>query len=177
MDLEFAILAWFQSIHCAPLDALAIFFDTIGAHGELWIVLAVVLLLFKRTRKTGVAVAVALLLHLFIGDRLIKPLIARPRPCDLNTAFTPLVPRPSGWSFPSGHTSSAFAAASALLFEKSRLAPYALVLAAFIGLTRLYLYVHFPTDVLAGVTTGLVFGFVAAKLVDALAARRAKHLS
>ena len=177
MGLEFSILHWFQSIHCAPLDALAIFFDTIGAHGELWIALAIVLLLFKKTRKAGLAVAVALLLHLLIGDSFLKPLVARPRPCDLDPSVAMLVPRPIGWSFPSGHTSSAFAAASALLFEKSRLAPYALVLAAFIGLTRLYLYVHFPTDVLAGTVTGIVFGFLAAKLVDALAARRAKHLS
>lgn len=176
MNVEFAILDWFQSIHCAPLDALAVFFDTVGAHGELWIALAVILLLFKKTRRTGLAVALALILHLLVADTILKPFFARPRPCDLSSAIPMLVPRPSGWSFPSGHTSSAFAAAGALWFSKSKLAPYALVLAVFIGLTRLYLYVHFPTDVLAGTATGLVFGFAAAKIVDALAARRtAKH--
>lgn len=176
MNLEFTILDWFQSIHCVPLDALAVFFDVVGAHGELWIVLAAILLLFKKTRRAGAAIAVALILHLLVADTILKPFFARPRPCDLNSAVPMLVPRPRGWSFPSGHTSSAFAAAGALLFTKNKLAPYALVLAAFIGLTRLYLYVHFPTDVLAGTVTGLVFGFAAAKIVNALAARRtAKH--
>ena len=89
--------------------------------------------------------ATALVLYLVAGDCILKPLFARPRPCDVNTAITILVKRPHGHSFPSGHTASAFAAAFALWLQNRKLGVPALVLAAFIAFTRLYLYVHFPT--------------------------------
>ena len=77
------------------------------------------------------------------GHCALKPLFARPRPCDLRPEMLTLVARPHGWSFPSGHTSSAFAAAFALWLQNRRLGVPALVLAGFIGFTRMYLYVHF----------------------------------
>lgn len=82
--------------------------------------------------------------------------------------------RPNGHSFPSGHTSSAFAAAAALFCQNKRLGIPALVLAAFIGFTRLYLYVHFPTDVLAGILLGLMLGAAASALVNFAAKKRAE---
>ena len=103
------------------------------------------------------------------GDCILKPLFARPRPCDVNTAITILVKRPHGHSFPSGHTASAFAAAFALWLQNRKLGVPALVLAAFIAFTRLYLYVHFPTDVLGGLVLGIALGFFASWLVDSLA--------
>ena len=119
------------------------------------------LLLFRRTRKAGCAMATALVLYLVAGDYILKPLFARPRPCDANTAITILVKRPHGHSFPSGHTASAFAAAFALWLQNRKLGVPALVLAAFIAFTRLYLYVHFPTDVLGGLVLGLALGALA----------------
>ena len=175
MSLEFSILQWFQTLHCAPLDALSVFFNAAGAHGELWIALTALLLLFRRTRKVGAAAALALVFYFLTCHMGLKPLIARPRPCDLDPSVPLLVARPYGWSFPSGHTASGFAAATAILCEKSRLGPYAVALAAFIGLTRLYLYVHFPSDVLAGALIGTVLGYAAAKCVDALARKRTTH--
>lgn len=174
MSLEFAFLYGFQTLHCAPLNALSILFDTIGAHGELWIVLTILLLLSPKTRKAGAASALALVLYFLTCHVGLKPLIARPRPCDLDASVQLLVPRPYGWSFPSGHTTSGFAAATAIFFEKNRFGPYLVALAAFIGLTRLYLFVHFPTDVLAGAIIGTALGFVSAKCVDALARCRTK---
>lgn len=168
MQIEFAILDWFQSIHCAPLDALSVFFDAAGAHGELWIALAAVLLALPKTRKAGLAAAFGLLFYLVVGHFGLKPLFARPRPCDVSTAFIMLVERPHGWSFPSGHTTSAFAAATAILFVKNRLGRSAVALSAVIALTRLYLYVHYPTDVLAGAAIGTALGFAGAKCAAAL---------
>ena len=109
------------------------------------------------------------------GDCILKPLFARPRPCDVNTAITILVKRPHGHSFPSGHTASAFAAAFALWLQNRKLGVPALVLAAFIAFTRLYLYVHFPTDVLGGLVLGLALGALASWLVDSLANKSKKN--
>lgn len=155
MPFEFAFLDWLQQFHNPVLDALAVFLNYAGEHGEIWIAFTLLLLLFRRTRKAGCAMATALVLYLVAGDCILKPLFARPRPCDVNTAITILVKRPHGHSFPSGHTASAFAAAFALWLQNRKLGVPALVLAAFIAFTRLYLYVHFPTDVLGGLCWAL----------------------
>lgn len=166
MAFEFAFLDWLQQFTHPVMDALAVFFNWAGMHGELWILFGVILLLRRSTRKAGLAMLLALLFYLLVGDMILKPLFARPRPCDLNTLIQILVERPNGHSFPSGHTSSAFAAAAALFCQNKRLGIPALVLAAFIGFTRLYLYVHFPTDVLAGILLGLMLGAAASALVN-----------
>ena len=119
--------------------------------------------------------AIALVSYLVAGDFILKPLFARPRPCDVNTAVTILVKRPHGHSFPSGHTSSAFAAAFALWRQDRKLGSPALILAVFIAFTRLYLYVHFPTDILGGVVLGLALGALASLLADKIEAVRANR--
>lgn len=172
MPFEFAFLDGLQQLRSSVMDALAIFFEYAGSHGEIWIVITLLLLIRPQTRRAGLSMALALILYLIIGDGILKPFFARPRPCDINSAVTLLVPRPNGHSFPSGHTSSAFAAASALFWQNRKLGIPALVLAAFIGFTRLYLYVHFPTDVLGGVLLGLALGTVAAKTVNFLANKK-----
>ena len=168
MPFEFAFLDWLQQFHNPVLDALAVFLNYAGEHGEIWIAFTLLLLLFRRTRKAGCAMATALVLYLVAGDCILKPLFARPRPCDVNTAITILVKRPHGHSFPSGHTASGFAAAFALYRQLPKPGMAALVLAAFIAFTRLYLYVHFPTDILGGVVLGLALGAAASLLADRL---------
>lgn len=172
MEFEFVFLDWLQRLTHPVMDGLAVFFNWAGMHGELWILFGVVLLVRRPTRKAGLAMLLALAFYLVAGDMILKPLFARPRPCDLRPLAEMLVERPGGHSFPSGHTSSAFAAAGALFFQDRRLGIPALVLAGFIGFTRLYLYVHFPTDVLAGVVLGLALGAAASAVVNALERKR-----
>lgn len=172
MAFEFTFLNWLGQFHTPVLDALAIFFNYAGEHGEIWIALTLLLLLPRRTRKAGCAMAAALILYLVTGDFILKPLFARPRPCDVNSAVTLLVTRPHGHSFPSGHTASAFGAAFALWLQNRKLGTPALVLAAFIAFTRLYLYVHFPTDVLGGLLLGLALGAAASWFVNTRAQKR-----
>ena len=161
MPFDFAILDWIQgSLRGEFLDFLVPRITALGDHGTIWILLVAALLLFPKTRRMGAAVAAALLLEFVACDLFIKPLIARPRPCDLNGAVGLLIPRPNGHSFPSGHTGSSFAAAFALWRGRSPLRIPALGLAVLIGLSRLYLYVHFPTDVLGGLLLGLATGWV-----------------
>ena len=161
MSFEFTLLDALQALRCPVLDALAVFFDQAGARGEIWIAFTAVLLAFRRTRRAGLAMALAL--------------FARPRPCDLRPEMLTLVARPHGWSFPSGHTSSAFAAAFALWLQNRRLGVPALVLAGFIGFTRMYLYVHFPTDILGGVALGLAVGACGSLLADKISNKWAKR--
>ena len=175
MPFEFAFLDWLYQFRNPVMNTISIFFDYAGAHGEIWIAFTLLLLLFRRTRRAGFAMAVALVLYMATGHFFLKPLFARPRPCDVNTAITILVKRPHGHSFPSGHTASAFAAAFALWLQNRKLGVPALVLAAFIAFTRLYLYVHFPTDVLGGLVLGIALGAAASAFANYMANRKKKQ--
>jgi len=175
MPFEFTILDALQKLRCPVLDALAVFFDYAGAHGEIWIVFTTILLCFRRTRRAGLAMALALCLYMLAGHCVLKPLFARPRPCDIRPEMLTLVARPNGWSFPSGHTASAFSAAFALWMQNQKLGVPALVLAAFIGFTRLYLYVHFPTDILGGILLGLASGWLASHMADHISEKWSKR--
>lgn len=174
MPFEFAFLDWLYQFRNPVMNTISIFFDYAGAHGEIWIAFTLLLLLFRRTRKAGFAMAVALVLYMAAGHFFLKPLFARPRPCDLNTSITMLVARPHGHSFPSGHTASGVAAAYALWLQNRKLGAPALVLAAFIAFTRLYLYVHFPTDVLGGAVLGIALGAAASAFANYMANRKKK---
>ena len=170
MSFEFTLLDALQALRCPVLDALAAFFDQAGECSH-----TPAKSLTRRTRRAGLAMALALGLYMLAGHCALKPLFARPRPCDLRPEMLTLVARPHGWSFPSGHTSSAFAAAFALWLQNRRLGVPALVLAGFIGFTRMYLYVHFPTDILGGVALGLALGACGSLLADKISNKWAKR--
>lgn len=159
--LELGVLDWIQAALRTPLaDRLMVGITQLGSGGILWIVWAAVLLRRPETRRQSAAVLLALGLSALCCNLTLKPLVARTRPCDLNAAVSLLVARPADYSFPSGHTSSSFAAAAALCFSGAKYRWLAVVLAVLIGFSRLYLYVHFPTDVLAGAALGTLLGAV-----------------
>lgn len=162
---ELAILDWIQAVfRCAFLDAVLPAVSWICNHGEVWIVLAAVLMLVPRTRRLGFGMAIALLIDFVCCNLVLKPLIGRVRPCDVNTAVALLVTRPSDASFPSGHTAISFTAVSALFCARSRLWIPSCVLAAVLAFSRLYLYVHWPTDILGGLFVGLAAGWAGWRL-------------
>jgi len=164
MDAELAFLNGLQALRTPALDALMVTFTKLGNGGLIWCALAGVLLLFPKTRKTGLAVALALGLEVLFCNGLLKPLVARARPCEMAPGVSLLIARPTDYSFPSGHTGASFAAMSALLFSGNRLWLPALALAAVIAFSRMYLYVHYPTDVLAGAMLGIMTGWCGAVL-------------
>lgn len=162
-DLDFLILDWIQAhLRCGFLDVIAPAVTLLGEYGAIWILLALVLLVKKETRPLGIAVAAALAVDVLLCNIIIKPLVARPRPFALRPEIQLLVKAPGDYSFPSGHTAASFAAVGALFREKSRLRAPGLVLAAAIALSRLYLYVHYPSDVFCGAVLGLVCGVIGA---------------
>lgn len=103
-----------------------------------------------------------------ISNIILKPLVARTRPYDINTAFELLIPAQHDYSFPSGHSAASFAAVSAMYFTKCSLWKPVVFVAAAIAFSRLYLYVHFPTDVAAGILLGILSGLAAAKIYKRL---------
>lgn len=162
---ELSILNWIQT-NCRTdfLDKFLPAVSDLCAHGEIWILLAVGLLIHKKYRRLGMVLALALILDGLCCNMILKPLIARSRPFQLNLTVALLVSQPTDWSFPSGHTAASFAAVGALLAEKSRLWKPAFVLATVIAFSRLYLYVHWPSDVLAGALLGTFLGFLSSWL-------------
>jgi undecaprenyl-diphosphatase len=171
---ELAILDWIQAhLRCGLLDTAMSAVSHLADHGEIWILLAVVLLFIKGQRRYGASVACALVLDLIGCNMILKPLIGRVRPFAVNAAVELLTKAPTDAAFPSGHTACSFAAVLALKTAGSPLWKPALVLAALIGFSRLYLYVHWPTDVLGGMLLGAAVGWLGAKLVE-VATKRIK---
>lgn len=175
MNWEFSVLDFIQAhLSSRAGDIVMPLITHLGDSGMIWAGLALVLLISPKTRKTGAALMAALALEVLCCNLILKPLAARIRPCDVNTAVQLLIPRPDDFSFPSGHTGASFAAASALYFIGSKLRFPALILAVLIGFSRLYLYVHYPTDVLAGAVLGTLLGWTGCALIH-LAARRVRR--
>ncbi len=166
---EIGILDFIQkNFRCDFLDITMPLITDLAEKGWFWIAVAVVLLFFKKTRKTGFMVGAALILGLIIGNGLLKNIMGRIRPYDFvgMDHGTLLVPVLSDFSFPSGHTLASFEAATVLMIRDKRLGIPALVLAILIALSRLYLYVHYPTDVLAGAILGIAFAFLGVFIVN-----------
>lgn len=171
--MELRILDFLQTIHTPLLDKILAFITSLGNAGIIWIVLAVVLLILPKTRKTGIIVAAALLMDLVLCNLILKNLVARVRPYDVNTAIAILIKKPLDFSFPSGHTAASFAAMTALFLAKMKKAWIAaLIMAVLIAFSRLYFYVHYPTDVLGGAVVGILSGIIGYAIVEKLDKRR-----
>lgn len=169
---DYGILNWFQSIHTPVLSHILHWFTMLGEAGIVWIAIGILLLFPKNTRKTGVVVLLALLFCLITGNILLKNIVARPRPCWRHPEVEMLISIPKDYSFPSGHTMSSFAAAVSIFLWNKRWGILALSGAVLISLSRLYFYVHYPTDVAAGLVIGVLLAFAAREIVERYLARR-----
>lgn len=157
------------------LDRIMIFITSLGNGGMIWIVATLLLLIPKKTRKVAIISAVALLGSLLINNHLIKNLVQRPRPYMTFTDLRIIIPTPSEFSFPSGHTASSFAAASVFYAHlPKKFGIPAVILAGVIGLSRLYVGVHYPTDVIAGMLMGFFLGYLAEMVVNFFAKKLKK---
>lgn len=170
-DCELAVLDWIQeNLRCEFLDTLMPAISRLSDHGEIWILLALVLLASKRYRSVGLSVAMALILDLICCNLILKPMIGRLRPFAVNPAAELLISPPLDASFPSGHTAASFAAATALWTASK--SPWmglpAMALALLTAFSRLYLYVHWPSDVLGGAVLGTILGTFAGAWVPHL---------
>ncbi len=155
-QIEFQILDWIQNnLRCDFLDGFFKFVTALGDSGTIWIAAGLVLLFFKRYRRVGVTVLFGLLCGLVIGNLILKNVIARERPCWINEAVSLLIKVPTDYSFPSGHTLSSTIAATCMILYDKKIGIPACILAVLIAFSRLYLYVHFPTDILGAAILGI----------------------
>ena len=180
---EGPFLLWVQENLRGALDPVVSFYTRLGDGGFLWIVLTLLLLLWPKTRRAGLAMALALVCSLLITNGLVKNLCQRPRAWLVVEGLTPLVTEKDPNSFPSGHSSAAFAAMTALIWARPGLpeevrrradVPVCLILAVLMALSRLYVGVHFPSDVLCGTLVGCLCGFLGWKIALCIEEKRRK---
>lgn len=160
-----------NTVRCDFFDFIMPVITFLGENGILWIILGLILMLFKKTRAAGISILVALLIGLIVCNITLKPLVARVRPYDAN-GFTDLIIKPlSDYSFPSGHTVAAFEMAVCVCVFNRKYGILSLIVAVLIGFSRLYLYVHYPSDVIAGAIIGTVIATAVALAVKSKATR------
>ena len=172
---DYSILNYInEHFHNAFFDGFFSIITHLADAGWFWIALAALLLCFKKTRKTGCVMGAALLMGVIFGNGILKPLIHRVRPYD-NAAWSPAVTRatllispPSDYSFPSGHTLASFEGAFGIFLCNKKWGAPALVLAVLIAFSRLYFYIHYPTDVIGGMILGIGFSVAAFFIVGAI---------
>lgn len=168
-QIDVRIIEWIREVLVAdwltPIMKGITFF---GEYGIGWILIALTLLCFKKTRRIGWTMGIALVAGLLLGEVFLKNVIARPRPFTLWPEMPLLIPEPHGFSCPSGHTTSSFAAATSIFLYHKKWGALALLWAALIGFSRMYFTVHYLTDVLFGIVLGVLCGMLADKIIKKL---------
>ncbi len=178
ISFDLPVLDWIQAnMQSGFMDKFMPFITVFGDAGIFWMIWAAVLLIFPKTRKTGLGMAIAMVFGLIVCNMTLKPLVARIRPYDLQAelgvAIQLLCEAQHDFSFPSGHTIASFEAAVVLLKNSKKMGIPAMILAVLISFSRMYLYVHYPTDVIVSVILGTLFALIG----DAIAAKIAPKLS
>ena len=169
MAWEFEWLYGLQEIHGPLMDKIMVCLSTLGNAGIFWIALSLVFLAIKKYRKTGIQMLITMAAAFILANLILKNLVARDRPCWIDPGVELLIQSPKDFSFPSGHTVNGFAASVALLCNNGKFGIPAVILASAIAFSRMYLFVHFPTDVFAGV----IIGTACALLVHYVYSRKA----
>lgn len=177
VSFDLPILDWIQAnLKNGFLDVAMRIITMFGDGGIFWIACAVILLCIPKTRKTGLGMGLALIMGLIVCNITLKPLVERIRPYDFQQEYFQvtiqlLTERMHDYSFPSGHTIASFEAATVLLINNKKLGIPAMILAVLIAFSRLYLYVHYPTDVIFSIFAGILFAFIGNWLAGKIMAR------
>ena len=174
ISFDLPILDWIQAtLQSDFMDQFMPFITKFGDHGTFWMIVAALLFVFPKTRKTGLGMAIAMVIGLLVCNVTLKPLVGRIRPYDLQAelgiTIQLLGERMHDFSFPSGHTIASFEAAVVLLKNSKKMGIPAMILAVLIAFSRLYLYVHYPTDVIVSVILGTLFAFIGNALAGLIA--------
>lgn len=178
MKWEMRFLHWLKSLHNPKADKLMQFITKMGDVGGVWILLSAGCVKSDKYRKSGLSMAIALVFSFIFSNTIIKNTVDRARPFWRDKSFKIKIREPKDYSFPSGHTSASIGSAVALLLNQKKEGMAALTLAVQIAFSRLYLLVHYPTDVLAGVMLGIAYGYsgnyIAGRLMKIYAKRKKK---
>lgn len=173
MQWEFNILYALQELHSPIMDKIMIFITQLGDDGLFWIGIGIVCLVMKKHRRMGLQVLMSMLFTFIIGNLILKNLFARQRPCAIDPSIELIIPYPSEFSFPSGHTMNGVTAAMALFLNNKKIGIPALMIAALIAFSRMYHFVHFPTDILGGFCVGFTVAIIVNYVFDKVQEKRA----
>lgn len=174
--MELQILHMLQELHAEWLNPVMILLSTLGNAGLIWIALSVALAIPKRTRPCAFTMMGAMALSFLLGNVIIKNLVARPRPFAVDASVMLLIPQPGEYSFPSGHTLNGFTAATVIFLYYKKTGVFALLFAGAIAFSRMYLFVHYPTDILAGLLLGIADAVVAYLIAKAIMKKKEERL-
>ena len=155
-----------NGLSCAFMDVVMPEISALGNMGMIWVLTGLIMMCTKKYRKCGIALIAGAAMCFLIGSICLKPLFARPRPCWIDHSIRLLIKNETDYSFPSGHTLVSFASAYIIFKGNKKFGYFAFVIAFLIGFSRLYLFVHFPSEVLAGAVLGIVIGYAAYVLTD-----------
>ena len=164
-DWELKFLHFLQSIHNPILDSIMLFFTN---SGNIIMILILISIVYPKTRRIGIQIYLALFISILIVNCGMKPFITRCRPCWLEPGVKMLIELPHSHSFPSGHSSTFFAMATAVFLSNKRFGIPTLAVASIVAFSRLYLFAHWPTDVIGGILTGTLSGVLSFLIIDAL---------
>lgn len=155
-----------ENFHNDMVTEIMRIITSLGNSGFIWILIAAVFIIIPKTRKTGLTMAVSLIIILITVNLILKPLIDRARPFEINSDILKniLISLPADGSFPSGHTAAAFGAATAAFCCNKRTGSILYIMAVLMGISRLYFAVHFPTDVIGGIVIGVAAGILSYKI-------------
>jgi len=167
-EFELSLLKSLNAAVASPfLDGVMKLITATGNAGIIWMICAAVMLCIPKTRRGGITLALALVLCLVLNNLMLKNIIARPRPFHIDPSLALIIPEPSEFSFPSGHTLSSFASAEVIWrYCGKKYGIISAIWAALIGFSRLYLMVHFPTDVIGGAVIGMIIGCLAVVITN-----------
>ena len=173
VSFDLPILEWIQAnLQSGFMDFIMPIITVFGDAGIFWMVCAALLAIFPKTRRMGLGMGIAMAIGLVVCNMTLKPLVGRIRPYDfiekvLHQDLSQyieggklLIHEHSDFSFPSGHTIASFEAAVVMLKNSKKMGIPAMILAVLISFSRLYLYVHYPTDVIASVILGTIFALI-----------------
>ena len=164
-----------EHLRTAWLTPVMTFLSFLGNSGLIWVVLGAALLIFRKTRWAGLCVLLSLLLGFLVNNLLLKNLVREVRPFHAVPGLIPLGTLPTDWSFPSGHACASFAAAAAMALTFGKKGAWCFVLAALIALSRVYVGVHYPSDVLAGALVGTLAAVAVCRGLNRLRRGRARE--
>lgn len=173
VSFDLPILDWIQAnLQSGFMDTIMPIITMLGDGGIFWIVCSVLFMCFPKTRRMGMAMGIAMAMGLLICNMILKPWVGRMRPYDyqidilgktwndLLVGGKLLVDLPHDYSFPSGHTIACFEASVAIMLSNKKLGIPALIIAVLVAFSRMYLYVHYPTDVIVSVFLGSLFAVI-----------------
>ena len=159
-NIDNCILQFIQiNMRSSMMDKVMPLITSLGNGLTIWMLIGVILIINKKYRRHGIMIIISLILCVIVGNLSLKPLVARVRPFNATPLLDVLLIKPpTDFSFPSGHAMCSFASGVVMFYMNKKIGTFALILSSFIGFSRLYLYVHYPSDVFCGMVIGILLG-------------------